>query len=93
MAGLAYDPRDLPESMSDTVRKVGEQLSHTLWKVIEHFGSFPKIFLTIQGQGWQDSNPQPAVLETAALPVELQPSGAGPLDSAIHNQASSRKLT
>ncbi len=24
-------------------------------------------------QGWQDSNPRPAVLETAALPTELHP--------------------
>ena len=24
-------------------------------------------------QGWQDSNPRPAVLETAALPAELHP--------------------
>jgi murein peptide amidase A len=30
------------------------------------------------GQGWQDSNPRPTVLETAALPAELHPS-AGPI--------------
>src|ERR687897_957140 len=28
-----------------------------------------------EGQGRRDSNPQPAVLETAALPIELLPSG------------------
>jgi hypothetical protein len=29
-------------------------------------------------QEWRDSNPQPAVLETAALPIELHSCDAGP---------------
>ena len=29
-------------------------------------------------QGWQDSNPRPTVLETAALPTELHPFASGP---------------
>jgi hypothetical protein len=30
----------------------------------------------IESQGWQDSNPRPTVLETAALPTELHPFAA-----------------
>ncbi len=40
------------------------------WRVYQfhHLGFF-------KWQGWQDSNPRPAVLETAALPTELHPCG------------------
>src|SRR3954454_4614966 len=39
-------------------------------------------------QGWQDSNPRPTVLETAALPTELHPSARLPgTDGTASDQA------
>src|SRR5262249_38149994 len=35
----------------------------------------PRLSCGDSGQGWQDSNPRPTVLETAALPTELHPYG------------------
>src|SRR5436190_17824440 len=45
---------------------------------------FTRYRLRILGseQGRRDSNPQPPVLETGALPIELLPSGEGPEDDA-----------
>tara|TARA_B100001248_G_scaffold48597_1_gene31136 strand:- start:244 stop:447 length:204 start_codon:yes stop_codon:yes gene_type:complete len=31
-----------------------------------------RVLFIVKWQAWRESNPQPAVLETAALPIELQ---------------------
>ena len=48
-------------------------------------------FRSIVLQGRQELNLQPAVLETAALPIELRPFGPGPVDRPISHQNPSRK--
>lgn len=37
------------------------------------YASTINLFTTLLLHGWSDSNTQPAVLETAALPIELHP--------------------
>ena len=43
-------------------------------------------------QGRRDSNPQPPVLETGALPVELLPSGDGPVDVSTRPRRPSKAI-
>jgi hypothetical protein len=38
--------------------------------------TFPAVMCSLSLQGKRDLNPQPSVLETDALPIELLPSGA-----------------
>jgi hypothetical protein len=47
-------------------------------------------FSLVDPQGWQDSNPRPTVLETAALPTELHPSASAHSTGGQAGSSSSR---
>src|SRR3954467_11682903 len=47
-----------------------------IWRFVCRFTVTPRALSRLE-QGRRDSNPQPPVLETGALPVELLPSGPG----------------
>ncbi len=79
LASRAYDlfesseteeKRQLIGLVFSNLEMEGEKLRYTLRE------PFDRMFNLTDRQGWQgqrDSNPRPAVLETAALPTELYP--------------------
>jgi hypothetical protein len=68
------------EASGQQVEGRGEHEHPELLPVLVFYSSFFTLHFSFGWQGGRDSNPQPTVLETATLPIELPPyatSGAG----------------
>ena len=65
-----FDGAALPRPSRLPVCVESDFLPDPVWLFLTAFAT---TMLRFGWQGWRDSNPRPPVLETGALPIELQP--------------------